>query len=288
MHLSSQPPYVAARRTALRAAVAIGSVLLVGVADAAAQTTSVASGAGRRSQQRAGPLACDTGWSAPRMLRTSAGQPIYVEAPVTVASTNGTYLIGAPTFVWADSTAFATPDSRRDIAAVGVKLLNDSTAIPLPPLPSAKKPYMPIAVARGAALVAVWGSSADTSLAGVFSQDTLWEATLAAGRWSAARPIWTSAVFRWHPGAASYVADDASLSIAFPAALTGNHAGRGVAVMTRSRDRWRTRLIHVGNGNPNGVAAMRLSESELLLAVVGSIDRDGVRALNAGYSCGSR
>lgn len=194
-------------------------------------------------------------------------------------TTEGTYLIGAPTFVWGDSTAFVTPDSKRDIAAVGVKLLNDSTAIPLPPLPSVTKPYMPIAVAVGAKLVAVWGTSADTSLAGVFSQDTLWEATLAAGRWSAARPIWTSQVFAWHPGAASYVADDASLSIAFPS----TRVDRGVTVMTRWRDRWRTRWIRVGAGGPNGVAAMRLTESELLLAAVGSVDRNGVRGLNASY-----
>jgi hypothetical protein len=212
------------------------------------------------------------------MLRTPAGQPLYVEAPVTVTTTHGTYLIGAPTFVWADSTAFVDQDSRRDVGAVGVKLLNDSTAIPLPPLPSVSKPYMPIAVGRGTGLVAVWGTSGDTSLAGVFAQDTLWEATLDAGRWSAARPIWTSGTFAWYPTSASYVADDASLSVAFPSRARG-----GINVMTRSRDRWRTRWISVGNERANGVAMLRLSESELLLAVVGSIDRDGIRARNAGY-----
>ena len=213
------------------------------------------------------------------MLRTRAGQPIYVESPVTVVTTDATYLIGSPTFVWRDSSAFVRQDSRRDIAAVGVKLLNDSTAVPLPPLPSVRKPYMPIAVARGARLIAVWGTSTDTSLAGVFAQDTLWEATLIAGRWSTARPIWASGPFVWHPNAASYVGDDASLSIAFPATRTG----RGVTVMTRSRDRWRTRWIQIGNAGSTGVALMRLSESELLLAAVGSIDRDGIRGLNASY-----
>ena len=272
MHLSPRSCCVVARRTALPAVVAVVSALLIHTGNARAQTTSSAS-------QGATLLACDTGWSAPRMLRTPAGQPIYVESPVTVTTKAATYLIGAPTFVWEDSRAFAKEDSKPNIGSPGVRLLNDSTAIPLPPLPSVRKPYMPIAVARGARLLVVWGTSTDTSLVGVFAQDTLWEATLDAGRWSAARPVWTSGSFKWHPGAASYIADDASLTVAFPA----RRADHGLTVMTRSRDRWRTRWIQVGGAGTNGVTLMRLSESELMLAVVGSIDRGGIRGEDASY-----
>src|SRR5829696_7262052 len=140
MHPSPHSRSIAARRSALRVAVAIGCSISIDAAGVAAQTTSPASGEARPMQQRAGVLACDTGWSEPRMLRSRAGQPIYVESPVTVMTTDATYLIGSPTFVWRDSSAFVRQDSRRDIAAVGVKLLNDSTAVPLPPLPSVRKP----------------------------------------------------------------------------------------------------------------------------------------------------
>ena len=226
---------------------------------------------------------CDTGWTAPRVLRTAKRQPIYVEAPLTVASTRATYLVGAPAFVWADSETFATETSWRSIGAVGVQLLSDSTVVPLPPLPSATKPYMPIAVARGAKLLAMWATSWDTSAAGVFNLDTLWEATLSAGRWSAPRPIWSSGILTWHPGAASFVSDDSTLLLAFPAKKTSPERP-GVTIMTRSRKRWGTRWFEVGSVGPNAVAAMKLSASELLVAAVGSIERDGVRGDNAGYT----
>ena len=227
--------------------------------------------------------ACDTSWTTPRVLRTPSGQPIYVEAPQTVVSARGTYLIGHPTFVWADSETFVTESSTRPVGAVGVRMLNDSTAIAIPPLPTATKPYMPIAVARGAKLFAVWATSWDTSGAGVFNLDTLWEATLDAGRWSAPRPIWSSGILTWHPGAASFIADDSTLLLAFPSRLTGP-VRPGLTVMTRSRKSWRTRWLESGSFGPNAVAAMKLSASKLLVAAVGSIDRDGVRGDNAGYT----
>jgi hypothetical protein len=225
MHPSPLSRSVAARRKALRAAVAIGFAIVIDAAGVAAQTTSAPSRAARPMQQRARPLACDTGWSEPRMLRTRAGQPIYVESPVTVMTTDATYLIGSPTFVWRDSSAFVRQDSRRDIAAVGVKLLNDSTAGPAAAVAEHAEAVHADRRCSGCPADSGVGTSTDTSLAGVFAQDTLWEATLIAGRWSTARPIWASGPFVWHPSAASYVADDASLSIAFPATRTD----RGIA-----------------------------------------------------------
>lgn len=202
---------------------------------------------------------------------------------MTVRNTVGTFLIGSPTYVWADSTTFVDETSVHHVGDVGVKLFDDTTAVPLPPLPTATKPYMPIAVARGAKLLAVWGTSADTSLTGIWHQDTLWEATLDHGRWSTARPILTSGEFVWHPGAGSYFVDDSSLVLAFPSTDTTRMRRSGVTVIMRSRDRWRVRRIDVGGFGPRGVAVTRTAPSELLIAGVGSIERDGIRVSNGVY-----
>src|SRR5689334_19255533 len=125
------------RLEALRVAVAIALVLIVGADAVGAQQMEVGSRARRSRQQRVASLACDSGWSPPRELRTPAGQRVYVEAPLRIRNAVGTFLIGSPTFVWADSTTFIDETSVRHVGDVGVKLLNDTTAIPLPPLPTA-------------------------------------------------------------------------------------------------------------------------------------------------------
>jgi hypothetical protein len=264
-------------------AVAIGLVLLVGADDVAAQRTEVASD-GRRPRQRAGLLECDSGWTTLRELRTPARQRIYVEAPVTVRNAIGTFLIGSPAYVWEDSTTFLTELSTLNVGAVGVRLLNDTVAIPLPPLPTATRPYMPIAVGRGVRLLAVWGTSSDTSGSGVWHQDTLWEATLDGGRWGAARPILTTGEFVWHPGAGAYIANDSILVVAFPSTGSTQTAGRAVTVMTRAGDRWRTRRIDIGGFGPRGVAIARAGPAELLIAGVGSIERGTMHVANGVYA----
>ncbi|MFL5620722.1 MAG: hypothetical protein ACJ79A_20265 [Gemmatimonadaceae bacterium] len=207
-----------------------------------------------------------------------------MEAPITVTNTVGTFLIGSPTFVWAEPTAFVNEHSTRDVGAVGVKLLNDSTAIPLPPLPTAKRPYMPIAVARGAKLLAVWGTSSDTTGSGVWHQDTLWQATLEAGRWSPARPIWTAGEFVWHPGAASFADDDTRLFLAFPSSDTTRNRRHGLTIMMHSRGRWSVRLVDAGGYGPQGVAVLSATPTELLIAAVGSLERDGIQVPNGVYT----
>ena len=268
-----------------RAAVAIGLAMLLGADVVPAQRTGVVSSTSRPHLHREGLLACDTAWTSLRELRTPTRQRVYVEAPVTVANTVGTFLIGAPTYVWADSATFIDERSIRHAGNVGVRLLDDSTAIPLPPLPIASKPYMPIAVARGAKLLVVWGTSADSSDRAVWHQDTLWEATLEAGRWNAPRPILAAREFKWHPGAGSFIADDSSLVLAFPSSdETRLGAPAGVIVMVRSRDRWRSRRIDVGGLGAAGVAVMRSAPDELLIAAAGSMERDGIHLLNGVYT----
>ena len=270
--------------TAMRAIVASSAALAVVSLESAAQSTPGVSVQRGAPSQGAPRLGCDSTWTPLRMLRTRLGQPIYVEAPITVTNTVGTFLIGSPTCVWEDSTAFVTEKSTRDVGAVGVKLLSDGTAIPLPPLPTATRPYMPIAVARGAKLLVVWGTSADTSGVGIWHQNTLWEAELDRGRWSSPRPIQTTGEFVWRPGAASYIADDSSLVLAFPSRGTARGARDGVTIVTRSRDRWRVRRIDVGGLGPYEVALSKTASSELAVAAVGSIDRDGIDVGNAVYA----
>ena len=130
---------VLARHHARRIAVAIALLLVVGADGVAAQRAEGASSGGPRRQRRAGPLKCDSGWTALRELRTPARRLVYVEAPVTVRSAAGRFLIGAPAYVWEDSTAFLTERSTLNVGAAGVRLLNDTVAIPLPPLPTATR-----------------------------------------------------------------------------------------------------------------------------------------------------
>jgi hypothetical protein len=264
--------------------VAIGFVLLAGADAVAAQRTGGASSGRGPRQQRAARLNCNSPWTAVRELRTPARQRIYVEAPVTVSNAVGTFLIGSPTYVWEDSTEFLNERSALNVGTVGVRLLSDTVAVPLPPLPTATKPYLPIAVGRGDGLLAVWGTSSDTSGSGVWHQDTLWEATLARGRWSAARPILTSGEFVWHPGAGAYITNDSVLVVAFPSVDSTQAAGRGVTVMMRTRDRWRTRRIDLGGFGLRGVAVARVGPAELLIAGVGSIERDTIQVLNGVYA----
>lgn len=275
---------LSARLNARHATAAFALALVASAHGAAAQRTNLVSGPTRQPHRRSSVLACDSAWTGLRELRTPARQRVYVEAPVTVRNAVGTFLIGSPTYVWADASAFVNESSIRHAGDVGVQLLDDSTAVPLPPLPTVRKPYMPIAVGRGAKLLAVWGTSSDTSGSGVWHQDTLWEATLDRGRWTAPRPILTTGEFVWHPGAGSYIADDSSLVLAFPSTDTTRITRRGVTIVMRSRDRWRTRRIDIGGFGPHGIAVAKLAPTELLVMGVGSIERDTIRVLNGVYA----
>jgi hypothetical protein len=218
------------------------------------------------------------------VLRTPAGQPIYVEAPYAVSNDEGRFLFGAPTFVWARDTAFATPESSPIVKAAGVKLIGDSSATPLPPLPSATQPYTPLAIAQGRRLLVLWATSSDSSSGGAFHQDTLWEASFGAGQWTAPRAIWTAGEMVWHPGTSSIIAADSRLMLAFPARQTTQPWRQGVVVMTRSGSIWRSRWIHVGDLRPNAIAATRLSPPELLLVATGGIEQGSIKALNGVYA----
>lgn len=273
-----------ARSAALYAALSITAVLGVGSREAAAQNASPAPSVGSSSTAESGVPGCDTGWTSPRVLRTPDGRPVYVEAPERVSDTEGTYLLGSPVFVWATPSAFATRESRALAAGAGVRLVGDSSALPLPALPSARSPFTPLAIRRGAALLVLWATSADSSRAGALHQDTLWEAALESGRWTRPRAIWASGSLEWHPGMVSLLALDSTVVVAFPATDTTRAFPHGVTLMTRSGDRWRTRWIGVGSVRPRALASLTLSPSELLVAAVGSIDRDGIRAVNAVYT----
>lgn len=281
--MTTHPCRARVRHAVTRVVLAIASGLLLGAIEAPAQQRVHQTRTHRATTQSARTTVCDTAWTNPQVLRTATGRPVYVEAPVTVTNATGTFLIGAPTFRWQEPSEFITRDSKPVVATIGVKLQNDSSAVLLPPVASAKKPYMPIAIARGEKLLAIWGTSGDTALTGVFHQDTLWEATLAAGRWSTPRPIWASGTFEWHPGAASYVADDSSVIVAFPARDDTRAVENAATILSRSRDRWTARTLHLGSLGPRGVALMRATPSDLLIAAVGSLDTAGVRALHGIY-----
>ena len=278
------PHSILARHYARRMAVAIALALVIGADGAAAQRDDVALNRRLPRRQRAGLLTCDSGWTALRELRTPARQRVYVEAPVTVRNAAGTFLIGSPAYVWDDSTTFLTERSTLSVGSVGVTLLDDTVAVALPPLPTATQPYMPIAVGRGGRLLAVWGTSSDTSGSGVWHQDTLWEATFDHRRWSAARPILATGEFVWHRGAGGYIANDSMLVVAFPSTGSTQTAGRAVTVMTRTRDGWHTRRIDIGGIGPRGVAVASVGPDELLIAGVGSIERGTMRVANGVYA----
>jgi hypothetical protein len=284
MRIASLPRAVTSLLDVQRVAAAIGLSLLVAGDAASGQRAAGVPSVRDPSRPRAARLECDTTWSNLRELRTPTRQRVYVEAPVRVTNTVGTFLIGSPTYVWADTAAFVDESSVRHAGDVGVRLLNDTTAVPLPPLPTATTPYMPIAVARGSKLLAVWGTSSDTSRSGIWHQDTLWEATLSDGRWSAARPILASGEFVWHPGAGSWISDDSSVILAFPSTDTTRIARRGVTIMIRSRDRWRSRRIDIGSFGLFGAAVVRTAPSEVLVAGVGSIEHEGTEILNGVYA----
>jgi hypothetical protein len=237
---------------------------------------------------RFGARACDTSWSALRELQTRAGQRVYIEAPVRVEGADGTYLVGAPTFVWADRAAFTNETSSRGIAAVGVKRLEGSLASPLPELPSARAPFMPVAARLASSLLTLWATSPDTSPGAVFNLDTLWEARLIAGRWTRPRPVWSAGRLVWRPGAASVITVDSSVIVAFPATDTTRSPSQGVVVMSSSGSGWHSRWIAVGSAGPAALAAMAVSPSALIIAVVGSINRPPLKALNAVYTVGIR
>jgi hypothetical protein len=275
---------ILARHHAPGMAVVIALALVIG-ADAAAAQRGVLAPSGRLPRrQRAGLLKCDPGWTALRELRTPARQRVYVEAPVTVRNSAGTFLIGSPAYVWDDSTTFLSERSTLSVGSVGVRLLDDTMTVPLPPLPTATQPYMPIAVGRGRSLLAVWGTSSDTSGSGVWHQDTLWEATLDHGRWSAARPVLATGEFVWHRGAGGYIANDSVLVVAFPSTGSTETAGRAVTVMMRTRDVWRTRRIDIGGFGPRAVAVATAGPDELLIAGVGAIERGTMQVANGVYA----
>ena len=275
---------VHARHRAPGMAVVIALALAIGAGTAPAQRGVVAPSGRLPRRQRSDLPKCDSGWTALRELRTPARQRVYVEAPVAVRNAAGTFLIGSPAYVWDDSTTFLTERSTLSVGSVGVRLLDDTMAVPLPPLPTASQPYMPIAVGRGGSLLAVWGTSSDSSGSGVWHQDTLWEATLDRGRWSAARPVLATGEFVWHRGAGGYIANDSVLVVAFPSTGSTPMAGRAVTVMMRTRDDWHTRRIDIGGIGPRGVAVASVGPDELLIAGVGSIERGTMQVTNGVYA----
>src|SRR5512132_3442047 len=101
------------RRNARHATVAVGLALVASGHRAAAQRTNLASGPTREPHRRSSVLACASAWTSLRELRTPARQRVYVEAPVTVRNAVGTFLIGSPTYVWVDSSAFVNESSIR-------------------------------------------------------------------------------------------------------------------------------------------------------------------------------
>jgi hypothetical protein len=54
--------------------------------------------------------------------------------------------------------------------------------------------------------------------------------------------------------------------------------------MIRSRGSWHTRWIGVGQAGPHALASIALSGDELLITAVGSIRRDRIDAMNAGFA----
>ena len=256
-------------------AVAIGAVVLAHAREAGAQGAPMATR----------PRVCDTAWTVPRELRTSRGQRVYVEAPVPAAHSRGRYLLGTPTFVWATRDSFATLARPRPTKAAGVEVVGDSPATPLPALPGSMPQYTPLPIADGEGLLALWATSRDTTSAGFFYQDTLWESRLVSDRWSTPRAIWSSGgEVSWHPGTAALMSVGSTTVAAFPARDTTKAERSGVVVMQRGRNGWRTTWIGTGQLGVSAVALLPLSRTELLIVATGGLYRPPIDALNAVFA----
>ena len=243
-----------------------------------------ASGAGSSRHVASRPPACDTGWTAPRELRTPLGQRVYVEAPVAVGDARARYLFGTPTFVWATRDSFATLGRPLPTRAAGVKLIGEWLAVPLPALPGSVPQYTPLPVTDGENLLALWATSRDTTSGGFGSQDTLWESRLQSDRWSSPRAIWSSGELSWHPGTVALTNVGSTVVAAFPARDTTRLDRSGIVVMHRMRAGWRTTWIATGQLGVTAVALLALTPTELLIVATGGLYRPPIDALNAVYA----
>ncbi len=263
--------------------VAIAGLLLAHAPHAGAQrTTSTVKQAS--SVARAGNSACDTAWTPPRELRTPRGQRVYVESGVSVVDGRGRYLIGTPTFVWADRDSFVTSQQTELEKAAGVKLVGEWSAVALPALPGSMPQYTPLPVADDTSLLALWATSRDTTSSGFFNQDTLWESRLMSDRWSTPRAIWSSGELSWHPGTVALTTVGSIVVAAFPARDTTTSERSGIVVMQRRHDGWRTTWIGTGQLGVSAVALLPLGQTELLIVATGGLHRPPIDVLNAVYA----
>jgi hypothetical protein len=278
----SQSPFRHARHEAARV-VAIGAMVLACGQEAGAQTRARTGSRAPRIAPVGVPV-CDTAWTPPGEFRTPTDLRVYVETGLEVEAARNRYLIGSPTFVWAHRDSFIVADQTELTRGGGVKLLADTLATPLPPIPGSGPVYTPVAVAVDGTLLAVWATSRDTTSVGAFRQDTLWESRLEAGQWTRPRPIWAGlGDLTWHPGKFTVTTVDSTVVVALPASDTTRSPSAGVAILTRSRRGWESRWIGTSTFVTHGAVLLPRSSSEFLVAVTGSLDFESLHTMNSIY-----
>ena len=284
MLIRPHPRFSHARHEAARAArvFAVGAMLLAGARESAAQGRPRIGGSASRASPTRVPV-CDTAWTPPGEFRTPSDLRVYVETGLEVEDARNRYLVGSPTFVWAHRDSFIVAEQRELTRGGGVQLLTDTLATPLPPIPGSTPVYTPVAVTVDGSLLAIWATSRDTTSAGAFRQDTLWESRLEAGQWSRPRPIWAHGELTWHPRKFTVTAVDSTVVVAFPASDSTKSPRAGVAIMTRSRRGWQRRWIGTSEFLTGAAVLLPLSSSEFLVAVTGSLDFESLHAMNSIY-----
>ncbi|MHB1862602.1 MAG: sialidase family protein [Gemmatimonadaceae bacterium] len=217
-----------------------------------------------------------------------------MEQPTLLALPAGLALFGSPSFVWQDSTVFASIDSaghRPDAGNFALAgLLFDSALTPHPiPLPPGVARMLAPRVIPGPRGVAdvFWGAAADTATGPEPNATALWHAVFDGRAWSAPEQIFRAAFIGWTVTGPTVVGGGGP-TIAVPASdQIGGVDHDGVAIIRRSGGAWPVSWIDVHSATPNTTAVAALGGGRLLLVFVGSLWSSALRVTNAVFAARS-
>ena len=140
---------------------------------------------------------------------------------------------GCHMFFWSERSEFADGSAVSRPSPAGVRMLSDSTAAPLPPLPSTTTPFSPFVVGDGSNPTVLWATSRDTTRRGVMTQDEVWASTLRDERWSTPVRVWQSSpsIMVLAPWTVSALDRTSGAVVVFPAADGARGLSGGIALL---------------------------------------------------------